>query len=326
MKKVYKSPFIMDVLNIPNIQKSFERLADLLSKIQKALGEYLEKERSSFPRFYFVGDEDLLEIIGNSKDVVRIQKHFKKLFAGVTSLLLDDTCDIIQGLSSREGESVLFKTPISIKANPRINDWLSMIESEMKMSLAILLGESVQDVQSFYSAESLNLEKLVEWMDKFPAQLVILTIQIVWTSSVEIALGQVGKVADDLSKSSQLVEQCLNILADMVLTDLPIIKRRKCEHLITELVHQRDVIRSLRDRNVESHNNFMWLYHMRFYFDSSCTDPLKRLSIRMANASFPYGFEYLGVADRLVQTPLTDRCYLTLTQALDGGLGGNPFG
>lgn len=69
MKKVFKSPFVLDVLNIAGVQKSLERLADLLSKIQKALGEYLERERSSFPRFYFVGDEDLLEIIGNSKDV-----------------------------------------------------------------------------------------------------------------------------------------------------------------------------------------------------------------------------------------------------------------
>lgn len=69
MKKVFKSPFVLDVLNIQGVQKSLERLADLLSKIQKALGEYLERERSSFPRFYFVGDEDLLEIIGNSKDV-----------------------------------------------------------------------------------------------------------------------------------------------------------------------------------------------------------------------------------------------------------------
>ena len=49
-------------MNIQGIQKSLERLADLLNKIQKALCEYLERERSSFPRFYFVGNADLLEI------------------------------------------------------------------------------------------------------------------------------------------------------------------------------------------------------------------------------------------------------------------------
>ena len=51
MKKVAKSPLVMDVLNITNVQRQLERLADLLSKIQKALGEYLERERSSFPRY-----------------------------------------------------------------------------------------------------------------------------------------------------------------------------------------------------------------------------------------------------------------------------------
>ena len=46
----------------------------------------------------------------------------------------------------------------------------------------------------------------------------------------------------------------------------------------------------------------------------------------MANAKFNYGFEYLGVQDKLVQTPLTDRCYLCMTQALEARLGGSPFG
>ena len=56
MKKVAKSPLVMDIVNIPGVQKSLERLADLLGKIQKALGEYLERERASFPR---LSDNDL---------------------------------------------------------------------------------------------------------------------------------------------------------------------------------------------------------------------------------------------------------------------------
>ena len=104
---------VMDVLNIQNVQRSLERLADLLAKIQKALGEYLERERASFPRFYFVGDEDLLEIIGNTKNIPRLQKHFKKMFAGIAAVLLDDSGTVIHGIASREGEEVVFDKPVS---------------------------------------------------------------------------------------------------------------------------------------------------------------------------------------------------------------------
>ena len=62
------------------------------------------------------------------------------------------------------------------------------------------------------------------------------------------------------------------------------------------------------------------------YWNPSEPQILQRLSICMADASFFYGFEYLGIADKLVQTPLTDRCFLTLTQALHMRLGANPFG
>lgn len=102
---------------------------------------------------------------------------------------------------------------------------------------------------------------------------------------------------------------------------------RSCFFLqITELVHQRDVTRSLIKSKIDNSKSFEWLSQMRFYFDPKQTDVLQQLSIQMANAKFNYGFEYLGVQDKLVQTPLTDRCYLTMTQALEARLGGSPFG
>ncbi|KAJ7102434.1 dynein heavy chain protein 1 [Mycena belliarum] len=323
MKKVYKSPFVLDVMNIQGVQKSLERLADLLNKIQKALGEYLERERSSFPRFYFVGDEDLLEIIGNSKDILRIMKHLKKMFAGISTVMLDEDLTQIQGMASREGEEVQFTTPILLKDFPKINDWLAKIESMMQLSLADLLADSVTELQVFYGTGStLPMDQLMQWMEKYPAQLVTLAVQVAWTASVETSL-DAGKAPED---PLQTVIQALDLLADIVLQELSPVTRRKCEHLITELVHQRDVTRSLISEKVLDTKGFTWLYQMRFYLDRAVENPLDRLAIKVADASFPYGWEYLGVPDRLVQTPLTDRVYLTLTQALDSQLGGAPFG
>lgn len=56
MKKAASKPNIIEVMSIPNLSKTLERLAEMLSKIQKALGDYLETQRSNFARFYFVGD------------------------------------------------------------------------------------------------------------------------------------------------------------------------------------------------------------------------------------------------------------------------------
>lgn len=115
MRKVSKAPLVLDVLNIQGVQRALERLADLLGKIQKALGEYLERERASFPRFYFVGDEDLLEIIGNSKNVARLQKHFKKMFAGVHTIMLNEDSTLVTGVRSKECEEVSTKASKTTK-------------------------------------------------------------------------------------------------------------------------------------------------------------------------------------------------------------------
>jgi dynein heavy chain 1 len=72
MKKVAAKPLVLEVLSIPNLEQNLTRFSDMLQKIQKGLADYLEKQRQSFARFYFVGDEDLLEIIGNSKSVATV--------------------------------------------------------------------------------------------------------------------------------------------------------------------------------------------------------------------------------------------------------------
>ncbi|RDA90155.1 hypothetical protein CP533_2196 [Ophiocordyceps camponoti-saundersi (nom. inval.)] len=321
MKKANKMPYVLDVLNIPNAQKSLERLAEMLNKIQKALGEYLEKERVSFPRFYFVGDEDLLEMIGNSNDTLRIAKHFKKMFAGLSGLVMDDE-SVITGFTSKEGETVRLKKEISLAKTPRINDWLALLEGGMKSTLAELLAEAVSQYTPMFDSEEIDGASLKQFMEEYPSQVVVLATQVVWTTAVEKSLADGGKSLSTLLKREV---QVLRVLADTVLGDLDIILRKKCEQLITECVHQRDAIEKLINAGADSPNHYLWQLQMRYVYVPE-GDFLSRLHVSMANAKLNYGFEYLGVPDRLVRTPLTDRCFLTLTQALCQRLGGSPYG
>lgn len=329
MRQVSDKRRVIDVLDIPDVQRNLEWLADQLSATQKALGEYLERERSSFPRFYFVGDEDLLEIIGNSNNITRLQKHFKKMFSGVASIILNSDNTLIEGVCSREGEELKFVTPVSVKENPKINVWLQLTEKEIRNTLACLLAKAVIDMTKF-KTETFNPDDYIKWLDTYQAQIAVLAAQIAWSESVEFALNSISK---DPSLGTKPLEECLHscentlqILADCVLQDQPPIRRKKLEHLITEFVHKKDITRGLIQQKIDSPKSFAWLRLMRFYFDPRQQDVLKQLQIQMANAKFYYGFEYLGVQDKLVQTPLTDRCYLTMTQALEARLGGSPFG
>ena len=322
MRAVSRSPLVMDVLNIPDIQNQLEELAQRLNKIQKALGEYLERERVAFPRFYFVGDEDLLEIIGNSNDSQRVSKHLRKMFAGMANLVTDEESGDVVGFASKEGERLYLQKEISLSKTPKVNEWLAALEYGMKTTLAALLLDAVRQYGEIIKADSPDAEAFNAYISDFPAQVVVLATQVCWTDAVEAALTEGSAVLHALY--DKLVA-LLQLLASTVLLDLDNIFRKKCEQLITEFVHQRDVVGKLLKHNANSPTHYQWLLQMRYVYRPEA-DTLDRLHVKMANAGIVYGYEYLGVQDRLVRTPLTDRCFLTLTQALCQRLGGSPYG
>jgi dynein heavy chain 1 len=328
MKKVSKNPIIIEVIAIPNVVTGLERLEGLLVQIKKALADYLEKQRSLFPRFYFVGDDALLEIIGNSKDISKIQRHFRKLFAGVQSVKLSEDEKYAIGCESAEGETMQYREPVLVEGE-RINIWLTNMEKEISVTLASRLASAkeesaVMDATTLETG-SIDIDKYITWVDEFQAQLLVLCIQVSWSEKIDAALNA-SSSTDQLNKVLTNCKTTLDTLADTVLLHQPPVRRKKLEHLITELVHQRDVTKDLIEENISDATDFLWLRQMRFYLNTKEENVLMQLKIHIANAQFSYGFEYLGIGEKLVQTPLTDVAYTTLTQALKARQGGSPFG
>ena len=81
----------------------------------------LQEKRSIFPRFYFVGDDDLLEILGQATNPTVIQTHLKKLFAGIHSVQFDQDCSHIMTMKSLEGEVVPLKESIAISTDVEVS-------------------------------------------------------------------------------------------------------------------------------------------------------------------------------------------------------------
>ena len=121
-----------------DIKRTLQTMLEQLEWCQKALCNFLEEKRAKFPRFYFIGDDDLLEILGQAQNPAVIQAHLKKLFQGTTTVRFNKTMTTIQSMVSAAGEVV--DLDHAVATSDRVEDWLSAFADEMKSTLASLLA------------------------------------------------------------------------------------------------------------------------------------------------------------------------------------------
>ena len=84
----------------------------------------------------------------------------------------------------------------------------------------------------------------------------------------------------------------------------------KVQSLVMDLIHSIDVVDQLRKDRCQDVGQWCWQRQLRYYERGRGGE----VAVRMDNGLFSYSYEYQGNAPRLVYTPLTDKCYLTLTQ------------
>ena len=121
----------------------------------------------------------------------------------------------------------------------KINEWLTLTEQEMRLTLARLLAVAVAEIAQFRST-SIEQESFMGWVDKFQAQLIVLAAQISWSESLERALQTLEQKGDKVEGNPiegvlEVVQCTLNVLADSVLHEQPPVRRRKLEHLVSFL-------------------------------------------------------------------------------------------
>lgn len=140
----------------------------------------------------------------------------------------------------------------------------------------------------------------------------------------------------------EVIKTRITRLINKVTRPLDMLERMKVINIITIDVHSRDVVQGFVNQKVNEAESFQWQSQLKFEWGPDknnevssrqfCRFPWEsdqkksKCIIRIVDWFRFYSYEYVGNTLRLVITPLTDRCYITLTQALNLVMGGAPAG
>lgn len=297
--------------------ETFKQHNRTLDEIQKALNNYLEGKRQAFSRFFFLSNNELLLILAEAnRKPDTVQPHLRKLFENINKIVFGEgpQSENIIKVESAEGEELTLGT--KPKARDSVEKWLKELEDASEQAVK----NAIKTLYNSYINDDSNEESKLGTLTEHILQAAITVDSIVWSSTTEEVLEE---ESPDLVESWLMaIKDALKILTDIVRGKLSPLRRKTVICLMTQDVHYRDIIETIKQANATL-DDFVWQQQLRYYINPG---NLYNVHICQLNSRLNYGYEYLGATTRLVITPLTDRCWMTITSALSIKLGAAPAG
>ena len=199
-----------------------------------------------------MSNEELLEILSETKDPLRVQPHLKKCFEGINRLEFNEQQEIT-AMISVEKEVVQFKSLINpSKARGMVEKWLIQVEEQMLFSIRMIIKEALVAYET---------RDRKQWVLEWPGQIVICASQVYWTKEVEESINQ-NTLQDFLLRSNEQIKETVSLVRGKLESG----PRRTLEALIVIDVHARDVVANLIETKISKTSEFIWISQMRYYW------------------------------------------------------------
>lgn len=292
-------------------------LAAQLDMCQKSLNGYFESKRLLFPRFFFISDSLLLELLSEGSEPQKIIGSIGMLFDSLVNVVFDENdSHVMTTMISDEGEHVKLSTPLL--CDGMAEEYLEKLVVSMRTTIRDISRECAHDLFVFDTG-------LMEHLFRgFPGQVCLIGLQIYWTNFAEEALLKTKQDKLIMSNTAKKFDADLKELLSLVKKDLGPSQRISLESMITVQMFQKETFDDLVKAKIKDVNDFEWQKQARSIWKSE--DHQDSLVIHMMDTSIMYKNEFFGCKERLVMTALTTRCYLTIFQALSMHLGVAHFG
>ncbi|PWU94564.1 putative dynein heavy chain [Trypanosoma cruzi] len=197
MNKANEMPNVLEFCYENELLQNLPNLKEQLDECQRKLSLYLEQKRNLFPRFYFVSDTVLLEILSQASDPQSIQPHLASIFDGLASVRFERIkpkeagaqpyFQIVEMISG-EGESLMMREPTPCVGN--VEDWLNRLCAGMTATVREVVKASVTELSTLLG----NTNYLGSIIERYPAQVSLLMLQFFWTADVTECITKVSCV------------------------------------------------------------------------------------------------------------------------------------
>ncbi|KAL2631405.1 hypothetical protein R1flu_016091 [Riccia fluitans] len=325
-----------------------------MEEIMCSLITLLERKRSRFPRFYFLSNDELLQVLSHEQNPDELQYYLCKCFCGLHAIEFSKE-GIVTGLWAEKSEYLPFFDPVHTFSRP-VEEWMILIEQEMRETVMQAILERIKELHAIPSPDPVDkglhvmtlsgspgsstrkfkfAPRLLEFKSGMSTprsnweqhsiffncicQILVVGAYITYCAQVEQILSteEEDPVKGLLLLSTYLseeIEECVSAVKSPESPD----REGTYKSLILLFVYFREIINRLICGNQVGIESFEWQRSLRYY-----CQPNGDCHVAIMNQEQAYGCDLIDSHNRLVMTSLTEKCFLGMLYSFSLGLGCN---